>query len=312
MKTSSFLFAACLCLSIVFTGDASFGQTLQVIHLINNAGSNALTSLNAGSNFITSFKGSNDVVITPVKGPLNSLLLESLGSSHAANNPLYATTFAGSTSLGTGDGIVGDIKTFETALGAVSNVFRFDFSVPLTSLDHVLLFDVESGEKYGLQAFVLRSGVYQQVSMTNWAHENYAGQTGVAPDATWAIWDSTNGLLTAATTAGQSEPLVVLTPDQPIDRVVFSRYELPGGSASIQFLAELGSIAAFRLQIQKAGTNVVISWPADNKSFKLYEAGSIAPGASWTLNTNPAVMAGNFVLVTNRISQGRYYRVQNQ
>ncbi|HEX4350367.1 MAG TPA: hypothetical protein VH251_08260, partial [Verrucomicrobiae bacterium] len=131
MKTISSCFAACLSLAIIFTGISSFGQTLQVIHLINHAGSNALTSLNAGSNFVTSFKGSNDVVITPVKGQLNSLLLESLGSSHAASNPLYAATFLGSANVGTGDGIVGDIKTFETSLGAVSNVFRFDFSVPL-------------------------------------------------------------------------------------------------------------------------------------------------------------------------------------
>jgi len=59
--------ATCFCAGWVLLAALSHSlqaQSLPVVHLINNAGQHADTTLNTSTNFATSFKGSNDVVVT--------------------------------------------------------------------------------------------------------------------------------------------------------------------------------------------------------------------------------------------------------
>jgi hypothetical protein len=284
-----------------------------VIHLINNSGSNAMTVLNSGSSFTTSFKGLNDVVITPVTGRLNSLYLETFGGTRAANNPAYVTNFIGNSTDYTGDGTAGSIRTMETAMGAVTNRFQFDFSLPLTPLDHLLIADVENNEQYVIEAYILRGGTHQQVGLARWQHQNFAGQTGMAPDSNWARWDGTNGTLTGVS-GSYNEPLTVLTPDQLIDRVVISKAAVGSGSAAIQFLAEPGSAATPQLSIRQEGAAAnVVSWPTAFEAWKLYRTATPGPVVQWDLVTNVPATSGFSVFVTNSVpGTNEFYRLQSQ
>ena len=232
---------------------------------------------------------------------LNSIYTEPLAGSGAVYNPSYLTNFVGNETNKTGTGTGGSIYTLETKLtSSFFEQFQFDFALPLTPLDHVLIFDVDYSEQYRIDAYILHNGVYQQVSVTNWVHQNYAGQTGIAPDSTWPLWNPVTGVLTANTSANLTEPLVVLTPDQPINRVIFTKLGTSvTGSAAIQFAAEAGSVATLQLQIQRSGTNAVVYWPSAFSNFKLYQTDTLGAGLSWSLNTNPVVQSGYWLYVTN-------------
>jgi hypothetical protein len=63
----------------------------------------------------------------------------------------------------------------------------------------------------------------------------------VTPDSRWPTWNAATGLLTAGT-SGLNEELSVLTPDQPVSRLVISK--TTGGGASTGFqVIEITGIA---------------------------------------------------------------------
>ena len=216
----------------------AYGQNLPVIHWINRSGQRADTVLNSGTLFVTDYKGSNDVTITRLTGSLNSIYSETYGGPTPGNNPSYVTNFIGVATNGTGDGTAGKMSLLETTLAAVDCSFQFDFVIPLTPKDHFLLSDVDAGEKYSLQAYLKAGSTYQLVSLTNWTCQFCSGQTGLLPNGSWPIWDAANGTLTASSSAGLNEPLVILTPDRTIDRVVLNKLPVGSGSLALQFLEE--------------------------------------------------------------------------
>ena len=90
-----------------------------------------------------------------------------------------------------------------------------------------------------MQAYRLVNGAYQPVSLTGWLHESFSGQTGVVPNASWATWDPAAGTLTSPAHdpgATLNEPLDVLTPDQSVERIVFTKLAGNGGNAIIQIV----------------------------------------------------------------------------
>ena len=64
------------------------------------------------------------------------------------------------------------------------------------------------------------------------------------------------------------------------------------------------------LQIQLAGTNVVLTWPLSAAGYVLQSANKLAPPASWTTVTNVPVIVNFQYTVTNQIASGsRFYRL---
>ena len=64
------------------------------------------------------------------------------------------------------------------------------------------------------------------------------------------------------------------------------------------------------LQIQLAGTNVVLTWPLSAAGYVLQSANQLAPPVSWTTVTNVPVIVNFQYTVTNQISSGsRFYRL---
>jgi hypothetical protein len=64
------------------------------------------------------------------------------------------------------------------------------------------------------------------------------------------------------------------------------------------------------LQIQLAGTNVVVSWPFWAAGFVLESANKLAPPISWATVTNVPVIVNFQYTVTNQVSGGsRFYRL---
>ena len=64
------------------------------------------------------------------------------------------------------------------------------------------------------------------------------------------------------------------------------------------------------LQIQLAGTNVVLTWPLSGAGYVLQSANKLTPPISWTTVTNVPVIVNFQYTVTNQISGGsRFYRL---
>jgi hypothetical protein len=64
------------------------------------------------------------------------------------------------------------------------------------------------------------------------------------------------------------------------------------------------------LQIQLAGTNVVLTWPLSAAGYVLQSANKLAPPVSWTTVTNVPVIVNFQYTITNQISNGsRFYRL---
>jgi uncharacterized repeat protein (TIGR03803 family) len=64
------------------------------------------------------------------------------------------------------------------------------------------------------------------------------------------------------------------------------------------------------LQIQMAGTNVVLTWPLSAAGYVLQSANQLSPPVSWTAVTNVPVIVNFQYTVTNQISSGsRFYRL---
>ena len=214
-------------------------QNIPAVHLVNDSSQDAMTVLNSGAPFTTDFRGTNDVTLTATSGEVHSVYTDHYGGSTPGNNPGYLTSFVGTTSTGTGDGTAGGFELLETNFGAPNLSLRYDFAQPLTSVDRILIADTDNDEQYQVQAYRLVNGAYQAVSLTGWIHESFSGQTGTTPDATWPSWDPATGILTSnAGGVGHNlnEPLDVLTPDQPVDRIVFTKLTGDTGTAVIQVI----------------------------------------------------------------------------
>jgi hypothetical protein len=194
------------------------------IHLINGAGQSLTGAFAAGQPFVTDFRGTDDVTVTPVGGQLAARFNSFY--TPAGNNPAFLTGFIGPAANGTGNGTAGTLATSE--LSAIGNAgVQYDFAQPLTSADRFLVEDVDLTEQYLIRAFVRSGANYVQVPLTGWVHQALTGGTGVQPDSRWPTWDPAAGTLTGTNSGNLSEPVDAFTPDQPIDRVVFTR--MPGG-----------------------------------------------------------------------------------
>ena len=240
----------CTVASVLF-GSLACAQTIPAVHLINQSSQNAMAVLNSGAPFTTDFRGTNDVTITPLAGTVNSdVYMDNYGGSTPGNNPSYLTTFVGATANGTGSGAAGGFDLLETNLGGTNLSLQYDFAQPLTSVDRIIVADVDNDEQYQVQAYRLVNGEYEAVSLAGWVHESFSGQTGTTPDATRASWDPATGTLTSnAGGAGHNlnEPLDILTPDQPVDRIVFTKLAGSDGSAEIQVVEAIPALPTVTL-----------------------------------------------------------------
>lgn len=245
----------------------ALAQNLPVAHWINDEGQNGATVLNASEVFTTDFKRHNDLIVTPVTSDPVTLATDVFGGSSPGNNPAYVTNFMGVATNGTGDGVVGDIGDLNMTLDATGTV-QFDFLLQLTPLDRILMIDVDGPEQYLLQAYDFNGSSYVPVSLMGWTAENFSGTTGITPNSQWPVWNPGSGTLTSGTSADLDEDLVVLTPDQKIDRLVITKQAGSGWSTDVTFLSLQESLA-----VQSSGTNVVFSW--DNPAFILQTAPSL-------------------------------------
>lgn len=215
-------------------GASSAVHAVQVIQWINSASQRADTVLGSASTFTTNFRGTNDVTVTKLSGNVNGLFIDNYGGLTPGNNPSYLTTFVGSVANGTGDGTPGHMEMFQFT-GAAIGSFQFDFAQPLSSTDRLLLVDIDAGEQYQIDAFSLVGGNYVPVGKAGWTYEPFSGQTGITPNNLWPTWDGASGVL-AASSAGLNEELAVLTPDQPISRLIISKTAGAGFSTGFQVI----------------------------------------------------------------------------
>jgi hypothetical protein len=87
------------------------------------------------------------------------------------------------------------------------------------------------------------------------------------------------------------------------------------GGTSTNAIVTISDIAFYvtlppSLQIQLAGTNVVLTWPLSGAGFVLQSATKLAPPVSWTSVTNVPVIVDFQYTVTNQVSGGsRFYRL---
>jgi hypothetical protein len=261
------------------------GQNLPVAHWINAAGSNVVSVLNANLNlpaaFVTDFKGHNDLKVTRLTADrVTSVYTDAFGGSSPGNNPAYLTNFVGASNNGTGDGTKGHFHNLEMTTNATGTL-QFDFAEPLTSYDRILLTDTDQNEQYSLQAYYIDGVVSNQVSFVGWPATNYSGQTGITPDARWPIWNPAQGTLVSGGTLGTdlNEELFVLTPAQNISRLIITKQSAAVFTTEINFIS-----LQVPLQIQQAGSNVLLTWT--NSAFSLQTSPSVSgsytniPGAT--------------------------------
>ncbi len=220
------------CLAVLALGFASLvpAQNIPVVHWINDAGSNAVAVLNSTGVFTTDFKAHNDLTVTRLTAdPVTFWAGDAFGGPTPGNNPAYLTNFLGLTNNGTGNGTSGDVQelwTTDDATGAL----QFDFLIPLTPQDRILLTDVDGTEQYLLQAYVVTGSSSNQVSFVGWPMNNFSGETGIIPDTRWPVWNAAAGTLTSATSQDLNSPLFVLTPAQNINRLVLIAFHIDIGS----------------------------------------------------------------------------------
>jgi hypothetical protein len=214
-------------------------RAVSVIHWINGSNQSGSTVLNAGNTFTTTFRTANDMTATRLSGALGGLFNDNFGGSTPGNNPTYLTTFVGSTVSGTGNGTPGYMGFLDFGSGAASSA-QFDFAQPLTSADRILLVDADFSEQYRIEAYALVGAAYVPLGLGGWIYETFSGQTGVTPDSHWPTWDAANGLLTAGSSSFNEE-LSVLTPDQPVSRLVISKTTGSGASTGFQVIELTGA-----------------------------------------------------------------------
>ncbi len=211
----------------------SRAQNVPAIHWINDSNQNGATQLNNTGTFTTSFLGTNDVTVTRIAGNVAGLVNNSFGGATPGNNPGYITSFLGSPTTGTGTGTAGTFGLLGGDGTDATASLQFNFTLPLTASSHIMFGDVDTTEKYQIQAYAFVEGTYVPISLGGWTHSSFSGQSGITPDATWATWDSSNGTLTAPAGNPQiNSPLDVLTPDQNVDRLVISKLSGTGGGWS--------------------------------------------------------------------------------
>jgi hypothetical protein len=247
------------------------------VHWINSSGRN-VADLTDGQTFVTDFKGSNDLNLKltgSIEVPHNIALPALPG-----NNPGYLYGFEGSSANGTGNGDTGTVRFLRTDHDSTNSTLDFQFAQPLTPLDRLVIEDVDSNERYHITAYVRNGTSYQAMSMANWVHQNYSGRMGVKPDDRWASWDGATGMLDDSSNgADLDNPVTVLQPDQPIDRVVIDKTASTNGDSGFTFIR--GPVAGTDYdQLAVAGT-VTLSGPlvANVTSY-------VAPGASIRLIDN--------------------------
>jgi hypothetical protein len=224
------------CLSSVYAAS--------VIHWVNASNQNGSTALNNTGTFTTTFRSANDVTVTLLSGTVSGTFNDNFGGPTPGNNPVYLTTFVGSAAMGTGDGVAGHVG-YLNMTGAATGSLQFDFAQPLTSADRLLFVDTDSNEQYHVEAYALVSSSYVPVSLVGWTYETFSGQTGVTPDSRWPTWNGSTGFLTA-TSSALNEELSVLTPDQPVSRLVISKTTGAGASTGFQVI-EVGLPGDFNL-----------------------------------------------------------------
>jgi hypothetical protein len=302
-KTSLFLRSAWLLLAAWIPLPAT-AQNLPLVHWINNAGQSAVAQLNSTGEFITNYKATNDVSVKLLAGSVNSAYQENFATTGSNNNPGYLTGFFGVSSNGTGNGVAAQMICLETALSSTAVTLQFDFAVPLTPQDRILLADADTGEQYVIEAFKNS----QAISVSGWRSFSYSGQSTQLPDASWPVWNPATGTLTASTTGNLNEPLVVLAPDQTVDRVVLQKNPVGSGSLAIQFL----TVPAPVLQIQRQNTNVILHWSSPFTNFSLYKVGALpAASTDWVSVTNaPFLNAGQWYITNSAPPTNTFYRLQ--
>ena len=184
-KALSNLFrVAGICLIPVFSNQLP-AQDIAVVHWINGAGQSAQTVLNTNGVFITDFKAQNDLTVTRLTSDLVSVTSDVLGGASPGNNPVYLTGYLGVSSNGTGDGVVGDLADLNMTAD-VTGSLQFDFSIPLTPQDRILLVDVDGLEQYLLQAYAFNGSSYvQEVNLAGWTAQDFSGTTGITPNSSW-------------------------------------------------------------------------------------------------------------------------------
>jgi hypothetical protein len=203
-----------------------------VVHWINSAAQNGVTVLSSGNVFTTDFKGANDVQISLLSGSISSLFLENFGGATPGNNPSWVTSFIGNTVQGTGDGIAGNWQMLLPPTSGV--VLQFDFAIPLTPADRMMIADVDNTETHRIEAFTRVGNTFTPVSVSGWTHQAFSGQSGITPDARWATWNGVDGTLNGSGNS-LNEPLDVLIPNQSVDRVVFTKFSGGSGTPALQF-----------------------------------------------------------------------------
>jgi hypothetical protein len=213
-------------------------RAVAVIRWINGSNQNGSTILSAGNPFTTAFRTASDVTATRLGGTLGGLFTDNFGGATPGNNPNYLTGFIGSTVSATGDGTAGHVGFLDLGGGSTSLV-QFDFAQPITSVDRLLFVDIDSSEQYHIEAYALVGASYVPLSLGGWTYETFSGQTGVTPDSRWPTWGGANGFLTAGT-LGLNEELSVLTPDQPVNRLVISKTTGAGFSTGFQIIEITG------------------------------------------------------------------------
>jgi hypothetical protein len=282
-----------------------------VLHCINDAGQGALSLLSTGQVFVTSFKGHNDVSVIPQAGqPATNqpgyVVTHSFGGATPGNNPWYLKGFCGAASNGTGDGTVGHINLLCTA-AAPTAWLAFEFAIPLTSRDQILFGDTDGNERYELHAYATNSLGYVEVSMAGWTFSRYSGDTGVQPDSRWATWNPTTQVLESLYRPLQEVnwPLVALTPDSDVHRLVIIKQQGSDWETGLQFV----SPAQVLLNIERANTDAIVRWPGFFSNLTLYSSTTLLN--NWSNAAATPAWRGGYWTVTNSISPPQtYYRLQ--
>ncbi len=212
--------------------------------------------LNTNGVFISDFKATNDFsVVLQTSDPV-AVTYDTFGGSSSANNPAYLANFVGAASNGTGDGTAGDLADLDMTSDA-SGAVQFDFAIPMTPLDRILVVDVDGPEQYLFQASFVNETFDMPVSTAGWAGQPFAGTVGSPPDSRWPTWNASAGTLVSGTSENINEELFVLTPNQNFNRLVVTKLSTgaSGWSTDITFVS-LGA----PLAIQKTDSNVVLTW----------------------------------------------------
>jgi hypothetical protein len=142
------------------------------------------------------------------------------------------------------------------------------------------------------------------------------GESGMIIDLTL---DSTNTYtFSMAPVSDPSSPYLTysstLGTNLPINYFNFRNYN--GASSGLTDTADNFEISSMTIQgtglnIQPAGTNMVLWWSTNVPGFVLASSPSVNPGAVWTTNLPSPVVVGNQNFVTNPISgPQQFYRLQ--